>query len=131
MSGRPSKARCTPSQASQAYLEAAREAWDELNAWYKAHPTATFDEIEQVIGEQGRGLLGEAIELLLRQGDLGATPDAPRCDGCGRVMVFKGYPEKTVHGLKVDSEIPRAYYVCPVCEAGIFPPRPTSPTAAR
>lgn len=37
-------------------------------------------------------------------------------------MVFKGYPEKAVHGLKVDTEIPRAYYICPRCEVGVCPP---------
>jgi len=36
-------------------------------------------------------------------------------------MVFKGYPEKDVHGLRADAEIPRAYYICPHCEAGVFP----------
>jgi len=45
-------------------------------------------------------------------------------------MVFNGYPEKSVEGLKVDAEIPRAYYVCPRCEAGLFPPGPASSAEA-
>jgi hypothetical protein len=119
------KARRTPSQASEEFSRAAQGLWDEFGVWYKAHPDATFDEMEHFLGERGRSLLGMAMELMLRQGDMGAMPNAPRCERCGRAMKFKGYPEKTVHGLKVDSEIPRAYYLCPACEAGVFPPGTT------
>jgi hypothetical protein len=37
-------------------------------------------------------------------------------------MVFKGYAKKEVHGLEADAKIPRAYYVCPTCGIGLFPP---------
>jgi hypothetical protein len=124
------KARLTPSQASERFAEAARTLWVEFSAWYEAHPEATFDEMETYLGEEGRGLLGMALKLILRQGDLGATPQGHRCEQCGEEMVFKGYPEKEVQGLKVDTEIPRAYYHCPRCEAGLFPPGPTSAAEA-
>jgi hypothetical protein len=130
MSPRSVKARLSPSQASERFTEAARALWAEFNAWYEAHPEATFDEMESYLGEEGRGFLGGALELILRQGDLGARPQGHRCEGCGEEMVFNGYPEKTVEGLKVDAEIPRAYYVCPRCQAGLFPPGPASPPEA-
>jgi hypothetical protein len=116
------KARCTQAEARAAYISAAEQLWETFIAWYDAHPDATFDEMEEVAGEQGRGLLGDVLALAVRRGDLGATPEAPRCEQCGRAMVFKGYPEKDVHGLRADAEIPRAYYICPHCEAGVFPP---------
>jgi len=121
MSTRSAKARLTAAHASEMFSEAAQTMWVEFNAWYKVHPEATFDEMESYLGERGRGLLGMALELILRQGDLGATPRGRRCEQCGQEMIFKGYPEKAVHGLRVDTEIPRAYYVCPRCEAGFFP----------
>jgi hypothetical protein len=130
MSTRSEKARLSASQASEKFSEAARALWGEFNAWYQAHPEATFDEMESYLGEEGRGLLGKALALILRQGDLGATPQGRRCERCGGEMVFKGYPEKAIQGLKVDAEIPRAYYTCPRCEAGIFPPGPTSAAEA-
>jgi DNA-directed RNA polymerase subunit RPC12/RpoP len=126
MGTRSVKARLSASQASERFSEAARGLWVKFNAWYQAHPDATFDEMESFLGEQGRGLLGMALELTLRQGDLGAAPEGQRCERCGGEMIFKGYPEKVVEGLKVDAEIPRAYYVCPRCKAGVFPPGPTS-----
>jgi hypothetical protein len=126
MSTRSEKARLSPSQASEAFSEAARTLWVKFNGWYQAHPEATFDDMDSYLGEEGRELLGRALQLLLRQGDLGATPQGCRCERCGGEMVFKGYPEKVVQGLRVDAEIPRAYYTCPRCEAGVFPPGPTS-----
>lgn len=130
MSTRSTKARLTPSHASEMFSEAAETLWAEFNTWYQAHPQATFDEMEIYLGERGRGLMGMALALILRQGDLGAAPQGWRCEQCGQEMTFKGYPAKAVCGLKVDAEIPRAYYVCPRCEAGIFPPGPPSAAEA-
>lgn len=130
MSTRSEQARLSPSDASERFSEAARAMWVAFNAWYQAHPEATFDEMESYLGEEGRGLLGRALALMLRQGDLGATPERARCERCGAEMIFQGYPEKAVEGLKVETQIPRAYYTCPRCEAGLFPPGSASPVEA-
>ena len=98
--------------------------WDEFDAWYEAHPEATFDEIDEHLGQRRRAVLGELLELRLRQGDLGATPEAPRCRRCGKAMEFKGYLPKSVQGIDVEAEISRAYFHCPACKEGVFPPGP-------
>jgi hypothetical protein len=128
MATRSDEARCTSSQATEEFSKAAQEFWARFDVWDKDHPDATFDDMDSFLGEQGRDLMGKALELRLRQGDLGAKPEGEHCPRCGREMTFKGYPEKTVHGLKVDSDIPRAYYHCPACAAGFFPPGQTSTT---
>lgn len=122
MPGRQPPARLTPSEAREEFMDRAAELWDGFNAWYQAHPEATFDEMEEELGRQRRAVLGGFLELSLRQGDLGATPEAPCCPKCGKPMSFKGYPAKKVHGLEVDVKIPRAYYHCPTCKVGVFPP---------
>lgn len=126
MSERRSGARRTQSEARDEFLRRAEELWDEFNGWYQDHPEATFDEMEAELGKQRRAILGDFLELSLRQGDLGATPEPPTCKRCRKPMVFKGYPEKEFHGLEADAKIPRAYYVCPTCGVGFFPPGPTS-----
>jgi hypothetical protein len=126
MPERGSGARQTSSEAREEFLWRAEELWDEFNAWYQGHPEATFDEMEAELGKQRRAILGNFLELSLRQGDLGAMPEAPSCSQCGKPMVFKGYPKKEIHGLEADAKIPRAYYVCPTCGIGIFPPGPSS-----
>ncbi len=118
------KARCTQSEAHAEFIAAAERLWTTLTAWHDAHPEATFDEMEEELGSQGRVLLGELMGLVLRRGDLGAEAEALRCERCGREMVFKGYPTKTVHGLKVDVRLPRAYYVLPPLPGWGFPPGP-------
>ncbi|OQB24187.1 MAG: hypothetical protein BWY10_02635 [Chloroflexi bacterium ADurb.Bin180] len=125
-----SKARRTQSQAAEEFSKAAQELWTRFNAWHDEHPDATFDDMDDFLGDEGRDLMGKALELRLRQGDLGTKAEGQVCPRCGREMTFKGYPEKTVHGLKVDSDIPRAYYHCPACEAGLFPPGQASETKA-
>jgi hypothetical protein len=131
MSERKSRTRLTPSEAREEFTNRATDLWDNLNAWYRAHPEATFDEIEKQVGQQRRDFLGEFLELTLRQGELGATAAAPDCPKCGKPMEFKGYPPKTVHGLDVDAKIPRAYYYCPICKVGIFPPGSTAEVEER
>jgi hypothetical protein len=126
MAKRRSKARQTRDEAREAYLTAAAHLWDEFSAWYDAHPNATYREMELELRNHRRVLMGETLALTLRRGELGASAVAPRCERCGREMVFKGYPDKEVRGLEGEADIPRAYYVCPPCEAGIFPPGPTS-----
>jgi hypothetical protein len=126
MPERGAGARQTSSGAREEFLRRTEALWDEFNAWYQEHPEATFDEMEAELGKQRRAILGSFLELSLRQGDLGATPEAPSCSQCGKPMVFKGYPKKEVHGLEADTKIPRAYYVCPTCEIGLFPPGPSS-----
>ena len=123
--------RQTPEEARDEFLEKAADLWDDFNAWYWDQPGATYDEMEGRLGEERRGFFGSFLEQSLRQGDLGTTPEAPLCKKCGKPMKFKGYPKKAVHGLETDAQIPRAYYVCPTCEVGFFPPGPTSPTEER
>jgi hypothetical protein len=131
MPERRSGARQTSSEARDEFLRRAEELWDQFNVWYQEHPEATFDQMEAELGKQRRAILGDFLELSLRQGDLGATPEAPRCERCGEPMRFKGYPKKKVHGLEADARIPRAYYVCLTCEVGLFPPGPSSASAER
>jgi len=121
-----SSARRTRSEARAAFLGAAEQLWDSFNTWYAAHPEATFDEMEQELGRLRRALMGDTLVLALQQGDLGASVEAPHCERCGKPMVFQGYPRKEVHGLEGDTRIPRAYYLCSDCDAGLFPPGPPS-----
>lgn len=131
MSGQRAGARRTSSESREEYMKRAGDQWDSFNAWYKEHPDATFDEMEERLGRQRRGMLGDFLELSLRQGDLGATPEAPSCEQCGKDMVFKGYSEKKIQGIEAEAKIPRAYYVCPTCKEGLFPPGPATTAEER
>lgn len=126
-----SRVRLTASEARTEFMTRAGELWDDFDAWYEANPEATFDEIDEHLGQRRRAVLGEMLELRLRQDDLGATPEAPCCEGCGKPMGFKGYLTKNVQGLDVDVGISRAYFHCPTCKVGVFPPGPTAAAEER
>lgn len=131
MPRRRAGARQTSTEARDEFLRRSEELWDEFSVWYQEHPEATFDEMEWELGKKRRAILGWLLELNLRKGDLGAAPEVPSCEKCGRLMIFKGYPEKEVHGLEADTMLPRAYYVCPTCGIGLFPPGSSAALEAR
>ena len=101
-----------------------------LWAWRRAHPRATFDEIDAEVQRQFAGLQAGMVAEL--SAPAGATPSrgpepeeaAYRCPQCQALMQRRGSRRRRVptrQGAEVELE--RAYYVCPACGAGVFPPR--------
>lgn len=119
-------------QRLEAFLEEARQMYDALEAWYDAHPEASFGEIEGEARQRRRALMGRALEILINGRDTGFQLQLPRCAVCGIEMDFEGYKDWTIYGLEGDTTLERAYYVCPECEGqGLFPPRPKTEAAQR
>lgn len=103
-------------------MKLAEEMFANLEAWYDAHPDASFGEIEQQARQERRQLMGEVLAVLINGRDTGVG-EVPRCERCGAEMEFKGYREWTVHGLEGETRLERGYYVCPQCEGQtVFPP---------
>jgi len=106
-----------------AFLEKAGRMFDEMENWYDQHERASFGEIEREARRQRRKLMGETLSILINGRATGRQVIAPRCDKCGQEMSFEGYRRWGVHGLEGDTELERAYYVCPECRGEtIFPP---------
>ena len=115
----PTKSR---SQRKAAFLQAAEEMYERLEAWYDAHPAATFEELEQELRQQRRELMGGALATLIVGRDSGYQASAPACAKCRQPMAFEGYRPWTVKGLEGDSRLDRAYYRCPACAGAAFSP---------
>lgn len=106
----------------KAFLAAAEAMYDELREWRRAHPEASFDEIVKQITSRRRELMaGLAGQLALQHG-AGAVPEGLRCEQCGALMRYKGEAKRGIEHIEGSSEIDRAYYHCPACEGGVFPP---------
>jgi len=106
-----------------AFLEEAKQMYEQLEAWYDEHPEASFGEIEAEARKRRRALMGKALAQLVNGRDTGAQVELPRCKQCGEEMEFEGYRAWRIHGLEGDSILERAYYVCPNCEGEtLFPP---------
>ena len=92
----------------------------DLRAWRRAHPDATLTEIERALDAR----LAPARADLLAQLAMDVPEDAERCSECGGRLTREGTRTRT---LRTQGDAPldltRAYLRCPVCEAGLFPPR--------
>lgn len=97
---------------------------EELRQWRAAHSEATLDEIAAQVTPRRRQLMGALlVELAVQEGN-GYVVEGLRCEQCGKPLVYEGTPEREVLLLEGEGELARAYYHCPHCEAGLFPPRP-------
>ena len=105
-----------------AFMEEAKRMYEQLEDWYDTHPCASFGEIEAEARKRRRELMGKALAGLVNGRDVGSQVEMPKCKECGREMEFEGYREWNIHGLEGDSQLERAYYVCPECEGQTFFP---------
>jgi hypothetical protein len=106
-------------------MRAAEEMIEELETWYDEHPDASFGEIEEQARQERRELMGKVLEVVVNGRDTGFQLEPPCCEACGIEMEFRDYRDWTVRGLEGDSQLERAYYVCPKCEGRtFFPPGP-------
>jgi hypothetical protein len=111
-------------QREAAFLEKAKQMYDDLEDWYNQHPDASFGEIEAETRRLRRELMGEGLAILINGRDTGYQLQAPLCAACEEAMEFKGHRAWGISGLEGETRLMRAYYVCPNCEGEtLFPPR--------
>lgn len=103
-------------------MEEAEGEFRVLLDWYEAHPDATLAEIEEQAGKTRQELMGKVIEGALELKAKGFQVEGVRCEECGGMMKFQGYREKVVQTVEGEVRVSRAYYYCPRCKRGIFPP---------
>lgn len=86
------------------------------------HPEATLREIEQHLRPVRRRLMARIVALQLLKRGAGVSVEPPLCSHCGQPMEYKGIRDKPTVGIELEGDIPEAYYYCPRCGEGIFPP---------
>jgi hypothetical protein len=112
------------------FLKTAEAMYERMEDWYDAHADASFEELEEELRQQRRGLMGGTLETLIIGRDTGFDVQPPKCPECGQAMTFEDYRIWTVKGLEGDSQLERAYYTCPACgERGFSPSGPEAAAA--
>jgi len=97
---------------------------EELYQWRERHPEASFDEIANQVTPRRQELMGKLLGELACQHGQGEEVAGLVCEECGQSLVYKGKPQRGVEHLEGASRLRRAYYHCPHCSGGIFPPGP-------
>jgi hypothetical protein len=95
--------------------------YDELVAWRKEHPHASADEIFAQMTPRRRKLMGKLLVVLALQAGGEALP-VVLCERCGESMVYKGEASRDIEHIEGETELLRAYFHCPHCAGGVFPP---------
>jgi predicted RNA-binding Zn-ribbon protein involved in translation (DUF1610 family) len=95
------------------------EMQQQLKAWRRAHPNATFREMEQAVEEQIATMRAAMLQEIATDRDEAIT----LCPQCGRRMHRRGERRRDLEipgGLPI--ELSREYHTCPQCGLGLFPP---------
>lgn len=111
-------------------LQEAEGVVDELLDWHEGagHETPTLTDIEDVILELRKRLSAKMAEVVIQDQAATKLMPGPLCPTCGREMHYKGQKANTVETRVGTVTAERAYYYCPACQRGLFPPG--SPTDA-
>jgi len=108
--------------------EVVRERVEGFVEWKGEERAYTFEEIEEEALVIGRALVREMIGVAVVEEGVKeerhrARPE-PNCEGCGGAMRYSGRRGRGIESKVGDVRIERAYYHCPSCKVGFFPPGP-------
>ena len=99
-----------------------------MDDWRRAHPRATFAEIEAALDERLNALRARLladVALASPAADLSGQPaeGRARCPGCGARLRPRGKKARAVRTQGgQDVRLARDWAECPSCGAGLFPP---------
>lgn len=110
------------------WLKKSEEILANVKEWRRAHPKATFVEIEDEIHKRmmqlEAQLLQEAAEASSsREWGKGSSPEErPQCPKCAVALQARGKQKRTVQGNGGESvTLTRTYGTCPKCGESFFP----------
>jgi hypothetical protein len=112
----------TREEMRQALRRKVESLIEEALDWYEVNDAPNLSQIEtQMLAIRQK--LGQEMTRLLIEGQEAVRPsETPLCPECQRPMRYKGEKEKTVDCLIGQVAMERAYYHCPHCQEGLFPP---------
>ena len=110
-------------KGKETFVAGAAQMYDELRAWRKSHPRASFDEIAAQVTQRRQVLMGELLALLAEQEGRGELLEERTCPSCGQNLHYKGQKIREVLHPEGESRLERSYHHCDQCGPGIFPPR--------
>jgi ribosomal protein S27AE len=83
----------------------------------------TLSDIERLVRAAGQGVMKEFTGELVEEEAQKAQ--SRMCPECGQKMRYKGKKGRDLATETGEVRLERAYYYCPTCRKGVFPPGPT------
>jgi RNase P subunit RPR2 len=111
-----------------AWLKKSEEILTEIKEWRRAHPKATFveieDEVHQRLMQLEAQVLQDAAEASSsRDWARAAQEERPQCPTCTVPLQARGKQQRTLQGNGGQSvTLSRVYGTCPACGERFFPP---------
>jgi uncharacterized protein with PIN domain len=81
-----------------------------------------LSDIEQLVRSAGQRVMEQLTRDLAEAGARQERDGA--CPACGGKLTYKGQKERTLVTETGQVCVRRAYYYCPSCRKGVFPPGP-------
>ena len=114
--------RYTREQKRAALLQAAEAMIEEYLDWEEQAVAPNLSQIEAAVLQVRRALSERLAEVALDDQDAVQPVEAPLCAQCGEPLRYKGQKGRSVESLVGTLHFKRAYYHCPHCRNGVFPP---------
>jgi hypothetical protein len=111
-----------------AWLQKSEEILTDIKEWRRAHPKATFVEIEDEIHKrmmqlEAQVLQDAAQESSSREWRRSSGEEHPRCPTCAVPLHARGKHQRTLQANGGQSvTLSRMYGTCPECGESLFPP---------
>jgi RNase P subunit RPR2 len=104
------------------------EILTEIKEWRRAHPRATYVQIEDEVHKRLMQLEARLIESAVeespsREWGRGSEQEAALCPTCATPLQVRGKHKRTLQGNGGENvTLSRTYGTCPTCGEGLFPP---------
>jgi RNase P subunit RPR2 len=112
----------------EGWLQKSQEILTEIKEWRRAHPKATFVQIEEEVHRRMMHLEAHVLQDAAqaspsREWARGASGQGPLCPSCEAPLQARGKQKRTLQGNGGESvTLSRTYGTCPKCGQGLFPP---------
>ena len=100
----------------------AETAIDQLLAGAGEKEDLQLSDIERLARTAGQRMMQRFTEGLVKAE--AGQEESRDCPECGREMRYKGRKKRDLVAETGEVKLERAYYYCPSCRKGFFPPRP-------
>ncbi len=111
------------------WQELSEQILTDIKEWRKAHPKATFREIEDEVHKRMSRLEAQVLQDAAqasesREWSGKEAEERPKCPVCQTPLQARGKQKRKLQGVQGEEvTLTRDYGTCPNCGQGVFPPR--------